>query len=320
MAEGGATKAVSAIVNITCPGWASLTRPNLPDHGVEMRQIVTRYVGGLTTAAQYRFPAFYPTFEFCNFITGYAISGVKFRSSANNSIAGSDAYDNAVPPDGMTMTSDYSTERMPPSRQTIQVDTSCERTYKYYIIIETKLTTTTWADYIYTLSTRDCTSLGACGYPTDDRYTIRVHLGASNPSYVSAPASGFPSDSTGTMHKTLTLDAGSGGFATYLFDQFQCPPCTSTSTSTCGSSCGCLYYNLSSSSSAIVPVIQPNDYSLTGPMWAPPGSPCGQLSVRVPTDVLRNATASNQIWFYVYGAYNNNPSKPEADGRWAAFS
>jgi len=154
------------------------------------------------------------------------------------------------------MTSDLSTERMPQARQTIKVDTSCERTYKYYIIIETQLTTTTWADYIYTLSTRDCTTLGACGYPADDRYTIRVRLGASNSALVSAPASGFPSDSPGTMHKTYTLDEGNGGFATYVFDAFQCPTCI-PGTSTCSSSCGCLYYNLSSSSTAIVPVIHP---------------------------------------------------------------
>jgi hypothetical protein len=93
MAEGGATKAVSAIINVTCPGWATLTRPNLADHGVEMQAIVTRYVGGLDSGAKYKFPAFYPTFEYCNFITGYAISGVKFRASANNSMSGSDAYD-----------------------------------------------------------------------------------------------------------------------------------------------------------------------------------------------------------------------------------
>jgi hypothetical protein len=44
------------------------------------------------------------------------------------------------------------------------------------------------------------------------------------------------------------------------------------------------------------------------------------LRIKFPTNELRNSTAGNQIEFYIYGSYNNNPSDNSADGRYAAWS
>ena len=41
----------------------------------------------------------------------------------------------------------------------------------------------------------------------------------------------------------------------------------------------------------------------------------------LPTDTLRNSTFGNQIKFYIFGSYNNNPTDNNfADGRFAVFS
>ena len=45
------------------------------------------------------------------------------------------------------------------------------------------------------------------------------------------------------------------------------------------------------------------------------------LSILVPTDTLRNATSGNQVKFYIYGAYNNNPGDSHlANGQYGVFS
>jgi hypothetical protein len=61
-------------LNITCPAYADITHPDLTLHGVIFEDRVTKYIGGLVKDAQYTFPAFYPTFEQCNFITGYTLA------------------------------------------------------------------------------------------------------------------------------------------------------------------------------------------------------------------------------------------------------
>lgn len=55
-------------------------------------------------------------------------------------------------PEGMVLTSALTNARLPATRKTIQVDTVVPRTYTYNIMIELKLTKTTWADYLYSFS------------------------------------------------------------------------------------------------------------------------------------------------------------------------
>jgi len=62
-------------------------------------------------------------------------------------------------------------------------------------------------------------------------------------------------------------------------------------------------------------------YSIDPPtFFNDPSTGNQRLKVTVPTDILRNASAGNQIKFYIYGAYNNDATEVLADGRYAAFS
>lgn len=85
----------------------------------------------------------------------------------------------------------------------------------------------------------------------------------------------------------------------------------------------CDYYNISSSSTEILPVVDYGGYSIDPPqkVWDSSISQAKQrLSVTVPTDVLRNSSSGNQIEFYIFGVYNNYPTDAEADGRYAVYS
>ena len=75
LAEGGVTlDSPELIFNVTCPSFATVTVPNAADHGIDYENPKVRYLGGLGADARYDFPGFYPSFEQCNFITGYAIT------------------------------------------------------------------------------------------------------------------------------------------------------------------------------------------------------------------------------------------------------
>ena len=71
----------------------------------------------------------------------------------------------------------------------------------------------------------------------------------------------------------------------------------------------------------MLPIKNYNGYSIDPPVtfWSATENKW-KLKVTVPTDVLRNSTAGNQIQFYIWSVYNNYPSDAEADARYAAFS
>ena len=99
-------------------------------------------------------------------------------------------------------------DRRPCTNQTIRVETSGVRTYEYYIIVETKLTKTTWADYLYSF------------HP--EKFSINVNYGTINPAKVNAPASIFPSETNFEMYKVYELDTGTDGFDYFEFEHFDC--------------------------------------------------------------------------------------------------
>lgn len=103
------------------------------------------------------------------------------------------------------------------------------------------------------------------------------------------------------------------GWNYYTFDHFDCYGTRSGTVSTCQ------YYNISSSNTEIKPV-SGNGYEIKELLRVYPGTSSERFRVKIPTDTLRNATAGNQIEFYVYGSYNNNPNDNSADGRYAAWS
>jgi hypothetical protein len=192
MAEGGQRFETSdLILNVTCPGHVTVAAPSLADHGVAgVSSPVTVYIGGRDAGAEYIFPSFYPTFEYCNFITGYRIASGGLDTSFNNSIANGFDFTSIQSPDSMVLTDAPSTTRLPFNRQTIQVNTDCARDYYYLIIIEVKLTKTTWAEYIYSVADAD---------PDDGSsnslFQIQVVQGTDgDPSKISAPDSLFPSE------------------------------------------------------------------------------------------------------------------------------
>ena len=83
----------------------------------------------------------------------------------------------------------------------------------------------------------------------------------------------------------------------------------------------CDLYNISSSNTEIVPIVDYNGYSIDPPIsFYNSDESKWKLKVTVPTDILRNSTAGNLIEFYIWSVYNNNWLDPEADGRYAIFS
>ena len=195
-------------------------------------------------------------------------------------------------------------DRRPCTNQTIRVDTSGKRTYEYYVIVETKLTKTSWADYLYSF------------HP--EKFSINVKYGTINPAKVDAPASGFPGElnSNIEMYKTYNLDTGTDGFDYYEFDHFDCLGSNRQSSTPIYT---CKYYNISSSNSEFKPVNQ-SGYQIDVPELINVGTSYEKLRIKFPTSELRNASAGNQIEFYIYGSYNNNPLDNSADGRYAAWS
>jgi hypothetical protein len=110
LAEGGERlETTDLILNITCPGYSTLNHPDITLHGTSFDSDVIRYVGALTTDAQYTFPSFYPSFEYCNFITGYQIASEK-HTSTTTFFGG--IYETLGPVD-MFLTSTLSTSRLP---------------------------------------------------------------------------------------------------------------------------------------------------------------------------------------------------------------
>ena len=82
----------------------------------------------------------------------------------------------------MWLTDDLSLDRQPNVRQTIQFDTSCVRTYEYYLLIEVHLTQNTFTEYIYVFADSDFNNFA------NSPYVINVKLGLINdallPEYV----------------------------------------------------------------------------------------------------------------------------------------
>jgi len=185
----------------------------MAEYGYEMDSDVTRYVGARGTHKTYTFPDFYPMeFEYCNFITGYSLAKVDTAySNYNNTIGSMYDFTSVEPPVGMTLLASETDKRLPATRKTIQVDTDYERDYTYNIMIELKLTKTTWADYLYSFS--------------GENHKISVIYGSPHSSItpkIDAPASGFPSADGETMMYTLTIGDGSDGLIDYEFDHFNC--------------------------------------------------------------------------------------------------
>ena len=118
MAEGGQRFETSDLtLDITCPGHVTVAAPNLNDHGVTpFSSIVTMYIGGRDANSQYIFPSFYPTFEYCNFITSYRLADSSLDTSFNNSIANNNQFSSVKPPDEMEIIDTPSITRLPFNR------------------------------------------------------------------------------------------------------------------------------------------------------------------------------------------------------------
>jgi hypothetical protein len=89
---------------------------------------------------------------------------------------------------------------------------------------------------------------------------MSVQIGTANTAKVDAPATKFPGESS--MKKIIALDEGTDGLYVYEFYHFDCLD-TDTSAAD-NSSLTCLYYNISSSSTEILPV-ENDDYSIDLP-------------------------------------------------------
>jgi hypothetical protein len=161
LSEGGFTHTeTDLILNVTCPSYAEVNSPTTAAYGTEMTSDLTRYVGAKGDYKTYTFPDFYPMeFEYCNFITSYTLASVDSAySNYNNTIGSMYDFTSVEAPVGMslldtTITTVY--DRLPVTKRKISVDTDYERSYSYNIMIELKLTKTTWADYLYSFSGTD---------------------------------------------------------------------------------------------------------------------------------------------------------------------
>ena len=202
---------------MTCPSYAEVNSPTTATYGTEMSSDVIRYIGAKGDYKTFTFPDFYPMeFEYCNFITSYTLASVDTAYlNYNNTIGSMYDFTSVQAPVGMSLLDTSITtifDRLPVTKRKISVDTDYERSYSYNIMIELKLTKTTWADYLYSFSRTD--------------HSISVILGSPDTSVtpkISAPTSGFPSDADGEpMFLTLTIGEGTDGIYEYIFDHFSC--------------------------------------------------------------------------------------------------
>ena len=88
------------------------------------------------------------------------------------------------------------------------MDTTVSKTFEYRLLIETQLTKTTWANYLYHFTNE-----------ANAAYSITVRPGETDParSKTQAPEWLFPADAPGSMSKTFLLDDGEDGWADYWF-------------------------------------------------------------------------------------------------------
>jgi hypothetical protein len=106
MAEGGKIHTETGLIlNVSCPSYVSVKKATYVDNNRQFIDNVDLYIGGIEQyGAEYDFPSWYPSFEYCNFITGYFItSDAPEGSSRNNSIAGFANFASADAPDGMSL-------------------------------------------------------------------------------------------------------------------------------------------------------------------------------------------------------------------------
>ena len=75
---------------MTCPSYATVKKATYANNNRQFIDKVDLYIGGIDQyGAEYDFPSWYPSYEYCNFITGYAIaSEPPVGSDRNNSITG----------------------------------------------------------------------------------------------------------------------------------------------------------------------------------------------------------------------------------------
>lgn len=96
LAEGGAKLATDTVtLNVTCPSYATVAEPHESHYANTVHagtthqytplydREVTVYIGAKFFHNEYNFPGFYPTFEQCNFITGYHLTTASKDSSSD---------------------------------------------------------------------------------------------------------------------------------------------------------------------------------------------------------------------------------------------
>ena len=144
MAEGGAVhEETGLILDVQCPSSLTVQKATYTNNGRQFIETVDLYIGGTyENGAEYDFPSWYPTFEYCNFITGYKIAAAAPKSL----IPGMYGFGDVKTPDGMSLIfgANHACDRLPCTPQTVRVDTTSKRTYEYYIMVETKMTKNTW--------------------------------------------------------------------------------------------------------------------------------------------------------------------------------
>ena len=88
------------------------------------------------------------------------------------------------------------------------MDTTVAKAYEYRLLIETQLTKTTWANYLYHFTNEKSAA-----------YKITVRPGETDAakSKTQAPEWLFPADASGSMSKTFLLDDGEKGWVDYWF-------------------------------------------------------------------------------------------------------
>ena len=113
MAEGGATHSESGLVlEVTCPSYLTVTKATYANNGRQFIETVDLYVGGIYEyGAEYDFPSWYPSYEYCNFITGYKIGAAAPRSL----VPGMYGFADVETPDGMELLfgANHACDRLP---------------------------------------------------------------------------------------------------------------------------------------------------------------------------------------------------------------
>ena len=118
LAEGGQThQETNLILNVTCPSYATVKKATYAENNRQFIDKVDLYIGGTDQyGAEYDFPSWYPSYEYCNFITGYALaSEPPVGSNRNNSITGFTNFAQAKAPDGMSLVygANHACDRIP---------------------------------------------------------------------------------------------------------------------------------------------------------------------------------------------------------------